>query len=52
MSSSGHDDATPDAPSASASTAGVTASAGAPADDTALNPDVASVESGAVSAAG
>jgi len=52
MSSSGHDDTTPDAPSTGASTAAATASAGPPADDAAVNPDVASVEPGAVSAAG
>lgn len=52
MSSSGHDDATPDAPSSAASTAAATASAAAPADDAAVNADVASVESGAMSAAG
>jgi len=51
-SSSGHDDATPDAPSAGASAAATTASASAPADDAAVSPDVASVEPGAVSAAG
>ena len=54
MSSSGHDDAmTTDAPSSAASTAAATASAAAtPADDAAVNPDVASVEPGAMSAAG
>lgn len=52
MSSSGHDDTSPDAPSAGASAAAATASAGALVDDAVVNPDVASVESGAVSAAG
>ena len=51
MSSSGHDDTTPDAPSAGASAAAATASAGALVDDAVVNPD-ASVETGAVSAAG
>jgi len=52
MSSSGHDDATPDAPSTGASAAAPTASAGALVDDAVVNPDGASVESGAVSTAG
>jgi len=54
MSSSGHDDATTtDAPSSAASTAAATASSAAtPADDAIVNPDVASVEPGAMSAAG
>ena len=51
MSSSGHDDDTPDAPSTGASSATVTAPAVA-VDDASSNPDVASVEPGAVSAAG
>jgi len=51
MSSSGHDDATPDSSLAGASAAAATASAG-PLDDAVANPDVASVEPGAVSAAG
>lgn len=52
MSSSEHDDATPDAPSTGASTAAATASAGALVEDAVVNPDVTSVEPGAVSAAG
>lgn len=52
MSSSGRDDAVPDAPSAGASTEAATASAGTPAEDAAAILDVASVESGAMSAAG
>jgi len=52
MSSSARDDTTPDAPSTGASTAAATASAGALVDDAVVNPDVASVESGAGSAAG